>query len=116
MSDVLQRILARKREEVAAARAAKSRTELEAAARARLERDAPRGFVAAIERRLAAGEPAREGDGGRVAAGGRLVDHRAAGIAHAEQPGHLVVGLTRRIVDGGSHLGDGAGDVVDHQQ
>ena len=58
MSDVLQRILARKREEVAAARAAKSRTELEAAARARLERDAPRGFVAAIERRLAAGEPA----------------------------------------------------------
>ncbi|MBI5781899.1 MAG: indole-3-glycerol phosphate synthase TrpC [Rhodocyclales bacterium] len=58
MSDVLQRILARKRAEVAAARAAKSQAELEAAARARLERDPPRGFVAAIERRLAAGEPA----------------------------------------------------------
>ena len=58
MSDVLQRILARKREEVAAARATRSLAELEAMARARLERDPPRGFVAAIERKLAAGEPA----------------------------------------------------------
>ncbi|WP_142808609.1 indole-3-glycerol phosphate synthase TrpC [Tepidiphilus olei] len=58
MSDVLDRILARKREEVAAARASLPRTELEAAARARLERDPPRGFVAAIERKLVAGEPA----------------------------------------------------------
>lgn len=58
MSDVLDRILARKREEVAAARASLPRTELEAAARVRLERDPPRGFVAAIERKLTAGEPA----------------------------------------------------------
>ncbi|MFC4487455.1 indole-3-glycerol phosphate synthase TrpC [Tepidiphilus baoligensis] len=58
MSDVLDRILARKREEVAAARATRSLAELEAAARARLERDPPRGFVAAIERKLVAGEPA----------------------------------------------------------
>src|SRR5579871_1013562 len=53
MSDILTRIEAYKREEIATAKRARSRGEVEAAAGA-----APpaRGFLAAIERRLAAGE------------------------------------------------------------
>src|SRR5215471_18456022 len=53
MADILTRIEAYKREEIAAAKRARSRGAVEAAARAA---PAPRGFLAAIERRLAAGE------------------------------------------------------------
>src|SRR5215831_17807351 len=53
MADILTRIEAYKREEIAAARRARSRTTVEAAAKAM---PPPRGFLAAIERRLAAGE------------------------------------------------------------
>jgi len=55
MSDVLARIAAYKREEIAAAKRARPLGELEAAAKAT---DAPRGFLAAIERRLAQGNDA----------------------------------------------------------
>src|SRR5215471_14499652 len=53
MADILTRIEAYKREEIAAAKHARSRSAVEAAAGAA---PAPRGFLAAIERRLAAGE------------------------------------------------------------
>src|SRR5262250_850847 len=53
MADILTRIEAYKREEIAAAKRARSRTTVEAAAKAL---PPPRGFLAAIERRLAAGE------------------------------------------------------------
>ena len=55
MADVLQRILATKRAEVAAARAAVAARELEAAAR---RASAPRDFVGGIRARIAAGQPA----------------------------------------------------------
>jgi indole-3-glycerol phosphate synthase len=55
MTDILARIEAYKREEIAAAKRARPRSEVEAAARAM---PAPRGFLAAIERRLAAGDHA----------------------------------------------------------
>ena len=51
--DILTRIKAYKREEIAAAKLARSRSALEAVAKAA---PPPRGFLAAIERRLAAGE------------------------------------------------------------
>jgi indole-3-glycerol phosphate synthase len=53
MVDILTRIEAYKREEIAAAKRARSRSMVEAAARAT---PPPRGFLAAIERRLAAGD------------------------------------------------------------
>src|SRR5574343_1613885 len=55
MSDILNKIIATKHEEIAAARAAKpfSAVEAEAAAQA-----APRDFVGAIRRKIAAGQPA----------------------------------------------------------
>src|SRR6266852_5467904 len=53
MADILTRIEAYKREEIAAAKRARSRGAVEAAAKAA---PPPRGFLAAIERRLAAGE------------------------------------------------------------
>ncbi len=54
-ADILQRILRRKREEVAARAARVSMAELEARAR---DADAPRGFVRALESRIASGAPA----------------------------------------------------------
>ncbi len=56
MNDILQRILATKAREVEAARAALPLTELQARARARTE--APRGFAAAMRRRVEARYPA----------------------------------------------------------
>jgi indole-3-glycerol phosphate synthase len=53
MADILTRIEAYKREEIAAAKLARSRSAVEAAAKAA---PPPRGFLAAIERRLAAGD------------------------------------------------------------
>jgi indole-3-glycerol phosphate synthase len=53
MADILTRIEAYKREEIAAAKRARSRSAMEAAAKAA---PPPRGFLAAIERRLAAGD------------------------------------------------------------
>jgi indole-3-glycerol phosphate synthase len=53
MTNILTRIEAYKREEIAAAKRARSRREVEAAATAA---PPPRGFLAGIERRLAAGE------------------------------------------------------------
>ena|SRR3984893_14912122 len=53
MADILTRIEAYKREEIAAAKRARSRSAVEADARAAA---APRGFLAAIERRIAASE------------------------------------------------------------
>src|SRR5258708_28848938 len=52
MADILTRIEAYKRDEIAAAKRARSRSAVEAAAKAA---PPPRGFLAAIERRLAAG-------------------------------------------------------------
>ena len=45
-----------------------------------------------------------------------LVDRRAAGIGQAEHPGHLVVGLAGRVVDGRADLGDLPGQIVHLQQ
>ena len=56
MSDILQRILATKAREIEAARALLPLPELEARARARA--DAPRGFAAALRRRIEHGQPA----------------------------------------------------------
>jgi indole-3-glycerol phosphate synthase len=53
MADILTRIEAYKREEIAAAKRARSRGMVEAAAKAA---PSPRGFLAAIEQRLAAGD------------------------------------------------------------
>ncbi|HKS65240.1 MAG TPA: indole-3-glycerol phosphate synthase TrpC [Xanthobacteraceae bacterium] len=53
MADILAQIEAYKREEIAAAKAARPLAEVEAAAKAA---SAPRGFLAAIERKLAAGD------------------------------------------------------------
>ena len=53
MTDILTRIEAYKRDEIAATKRARPRSEVEAAARAL---PPPRGFLAAIERRLAAGD------------------------------------------------------------
>src|SRR5215468_8063869 len=53
MADILTRIEAYKREEIAAAKRARPRGAIEADARAAAP---PRGFLAAVERRLAAGE------------------------------------------------------------
>src|SRR5262245_44867471 len=55
MADILAKIEAYKREEIAAAKRARPPAAVEAAAKAA---PPPRGFLAAIERRLAAGEPA----------------------------------------------------------
>src|SRR5260370_18517148 len=55
MADILTRIEAYKREEIAAAKRARSRSAVEAAAKAA---PPPRGFLAAIARRLAAGHHA----------------------------------------------------------
>jgi indole-3-glycerol phosphate synthase len=55
MADILTKIEAYKREEIAQAKRARPPAALEAAARAA---PAPRGFLAAIERKLAAGRPA----------------------------------------------------------
>jgi len=55
MADILRKIEAYKREEIAAARRARPLAEVEAAARAA---PAPRGFLRAIERRLAHGKDA----------------------------------------------------------
>ncbi|MBO0752670.1 MAG: indole-3-glycerol phosphate synthase TrpC [Bradyrhizobiaceae bacterium] len=55
MTDILTRIEAYKREEIVAAKRARPRSTVEAAAAAM---PPPRGFLAAIERRLAAREPA----------------------------------------------------------
>ena len=53
MADILTRIEAYKREEIAAAKRARSRSVIEAAAKAAAP---PRGFLAAIEQRIATGE------------------------------------------------------------
>jgi indole-3-glycerol phosphate synthase len=55
MPDILSRIAAYKREEIAAAKRARPPAQIEQEAKAAA---APRGFLAAIERRLARGEPA----------------------------------------------------------
>src|SRR5215203_6195479 len=55
MADILAKIEAYKREEIAAAKAARPLAEVEAAAKAA---PAPRGFLAAIKRKQAAGEVA----------------------------------------------------------
>jgi indole-3-glycerol phosphate synthase len=55
MADILTKIEAYKRQEIAAAKAARPLSSMEAQARTA---SAPRGFLAAIERKLAAGHPA----------------------------------------------------------
>src|SRR5215213_4700537 len=64
---------------------------------------------------LLSGEATRKGDKGRVAGCG-TIDHRTTGIGQTEQPGNLVVGLTRRVVYGRAKLGDRAGHVLDQEQ
>ena len=53
-----------------------------------------------------AGHAAREDDRVAVARAGQVIEHLAAWIAEAEQPGHLVVGLPRGVVDRAAELVD----------
>src|SRR5690606_2398461 len=62
------------------------------------------------------GEPAREVDGGRIAVAGDAVDLGAARVGQTEQPGDLVEGLPRRVVDRAAEKRDVGGDVVHAQQ
>ena len=64
----------------------------------------------------AGGETAREVDGDAAARPGRPVDVRAAGERQPEQPGDLVEGLPRRVVDGRAERLDAGGHVGDLQQ
>ncbi len=57
-----------------------------------------------------------EADRRRIAVAGRLVDRRPAGKGHAEYPGHLVVRLAGRVVDGGAERNYLPGHVRDEQQ
>ena len=66
--------------------------------------------------RAVVGLAARERDRLGIALLGRLVDRRAAGERQAEHPGHLVVGLAGRVVDGGAERLHVTGDVPDKQQ
>ena len=67
-------------------------------------------------RSRARGQAAREVDVDAVALAGDPVDVRAAGERQAEQPGHLVEGLARRVVDRRAQRVDADGDVLDPQQ
>ena len=51
-----------------------------------------------------------------IAAGRRPVDLRPAGIRQPEQPGDLVEGLPRGVVDGLAEQLDVVGEVADEQQ
>ena len=62
------------------------------------------------------GQAAREVDVDTVAVAGGPVDVGAARERQAEQPGHLVERLTRRVVDRRAERVDVAGDVGDAQQ
>ncbi len=66
--------------------------------------------------RAVIGLAARERDRLGIPLLGRLVDRRAAGERQAEHPGHLVVGLAGRIVDGGAERLIVPGDVADQLQ
>ena len=71
--------------------------------------EAGEGEVEAVPLEVAPrGQPAREVDGDRRAGEGGAVDVRAAGERQAEQPGDLVEGLPRGVVDGGPQRLDGS--------
>ncbi len=62
------------------------------------------------------GQPAGEGDVGRVAVAGGAVDVRPAGEGQAEHACHLVEGLARRVVDRGTQRANVRRHVRDQQQ
>ena len=62
------------------------------------------------------GHAAGEHDRVAVALAGQVVEHLAAGIAEAEQPRDLVVGLARGVVDGAAELVDRFGQRPHVQQ
>src|SRR6516162_6035148 len=86
MADILQKIAAYKREEIAAARRARPLAVIEREAKAA---DAPRGFGAAIARRLAAGDYALIAEIKKASPSRGLIrgDFDAAALAGAYQSG-----------------------------
>ncbi len=65
---------------------------------------------------LARGQAAREANRLRVAVRCQLVDHRPAGVAQVQNPGHFVVGFAGGVIDGGAQFGDVTGDVTNMEQ
>lgn len=51
-----------------------------------------------------------------IAGAGQLIEHSPTRIAQAQQPGHLVVGLAGRVVDGGPQLDDRLAERTHMQQ
>lgn len=86
MSDILEKIAAYKRDEIAAAKAARPQNEVERAARAAAP---PRGFLRAIQRRLAAGDYALIAEIKRASPSKGLIreDFDPATLAQAYQAG-----------------------------
>jgi indole-3-glycerol phosphate synthase len=86
MSDILTRIAAYKRDEIATAKQARPRAALEAAARLS---PPPRGFLAAIERRLAGGRPALIAEIKKASPSKGLIraDFDPPALAHAYETG-----------------------------